>query len=116
MSYTAISQTYICWREELALINPSTGIYEPFHKTDMNSEAFFNDRVIRINDADILLTKESIASRNVTSDGTVTVYNVRNEKNKKLIAIVAEDKKGILKVSITQANIDVMAIYYIKNR
>ena len=116
MSHFGFSQTYICWRAEVALINPSTGVFEPVSKKDMNSEAFFSNSTIRINDADIFLTKQSIASRNVTSNGTVTVYNVTNRKNQPLIAIVVEDSKGILRVSITQANVDVAVIYYIKNR
>lgn len=111
------AQTMICWKSEMVKYNPSSGQMEPFLKQDMNSEAFFNDKYIRVNDDKIYLTKRRINSRQKSNDGVVTIYDVVNDEGSPLVVTIVEDKNGIFKMLITQNNSsDYGIVYYFKNR
>ncbi|MES2429425.1 MAG: hypothetical protein V4556_00735 [Bacteroidota bacterium] len=111
------AQTLICWRAELCKYNASTGEFDPTpFKVDVISEAFFNDKWIRINDYQIQLTKVSTRSRDVSGDGIVTVYDVLDENNTEMVATVVEDSQGIFKMLLTTDKSDAATAYYIKNR
>lgn len=111
------SQTIICWKWEFAILNPQTKSFETKAKIDLNSEAFFNNQYIRINDVKVLLTKKSIISQNKTEDGTVEIFNVISEDGEIMIATVVSDKNGIFKLMITSSIYAQTAeIYNFKNR
>ena len=114
VSYT---QTMICWKSEVVVYKPSSGQMEPIAKQDMNSEAFFNDTYIRVNDDKLYLTKRRITSRQKSNDGTVTIYDVVDDKGSTLVVTVVEDRNGIFRMMVTQnSNSDYGIVYYFKNR
>lgn len=90
---------------------------EPILKQDMNSEAFFSDRIIRVNDDKLYLTKRRINSVQRSSDGVVTIYDVVNDEGKSLVVTVVEDRNGIFRMMVTpDSSSDYGIVYYFKNR
>lgn len=111
------AQTMICWKSEIVKYNASSGQMEPVHKQDMNSEAFFSDRIIRVNDDKLYLTKRRINSVQRSSNGVVTIYDVVNDEGKSLVVTVVEDRNGIFRMMVTPDNSsDYGIVYYFKNR
>jgi hypothetical protein len=109
-------QTMICWREDVTIRNPKTGLFEPISKTEMNSEAFFGSDFIRINDAKIYLRKTKLLSEEKSENGIVKVYGVVNNEGVNLVAVTVEDKSGIFKLMINNPKYEAGVVYYIKNR
>ena len=111
------SQTMICWKWELAKVNMETRAFEVVSKVDLNSEAFFSNKYIRINDAKILLTIENVMSIIKKEEGTTTIYNVSDENGYKWIASIISDLNGIFKMMLTQnINSSESFIFTFKNR
>lgn len=117
MSFICDAQTLICWRAETVKYSSSSGQFETTKRYDMNSEAFFSEKYIRINDAGLFLTKQRIKSVDRSSDGVVTIYDVKNDQGYSLVATVVEDINGIFKMFLMadERSIDGI-VYYIKNR
>ena len=117
ISFISNAQTLICWRSDVVKYNPSSGEFEAFAKTDMNSEAFFNDTYIRVNDDKLYLTKVRTTSRTKTKDGTITIYDVTKSEGGYLIATVVEDRNGIFKMLLTKdEKAEYGVVYYFKSR
>ena len=111
------SQTMICWKSEIVKYNASSGQMEPISKQDMNSEAFFSDTYIRVNDDKLYLTKRRITSRQRSNNGVVTIFDVVNDVGASLVVTVVEDKNGIFRMMVTPDNSsDYGIVYYFKNR
>ena len=83
----------------------------------MNSEAFFNDTYIRVNDDKLYLTKVRTTSKTKTKDGTITIYDVVKDDGGLLVATVVEDRNGIFKMLVTKDDkAEYGVVYYFKNR
>ena len=117
ISHRIDAQTLICWRSDVVKYNPSSGEYEAFSKADMNSEAFFSDTHIRVNDDKLYLTKIRMTSKTKTKDGIVSIYDVKRDDGTPLIITVVEDQNGIFKMFVVQDNsAKYGVVYYFKNR
>lgn len=117
IGFTGKTQTLICWKSDVVKYNSSSGEFEAFLKNDMNSEAFFNDTYIRVNDDKLYLTKVRTTSKTKTKDGTITIYDVVKDDGGLLVATVVEDRNGIFKMLVTKDDkAEYGVVYYFKNR
>lgn len=106
----------ICWRTDIVELNKNTNEFVSKGTTEINSEAFFSDKRIRINDVELYLNIKSIQSKSRTPEGTVTIYNTVTDSGLNMTATVVSDSRGIFKLFTLQEGLTIGLVFYLKNR